>query len=112
MAGIRVTYSGLINFGIRLISIVTGLVFVLIVTRSLSIDEFGTWGLINGIIIYAMVISPIITYWATREVARGEKTAKTAIFSSGGLSIIGLIIYLVAAYFVGIQSDVDVNIVL
>jgi len=112
LAGIRVTYSGLINFGIRLISIVTGLVFVLIVTRSLSIDEFGTWGLINGIIIYAMVISPIITYWATREVARGEKTAKTAIFSSVGLSIIGLIIYLVAAYFVGIQSDVDVNVLL
>jgi len=112
LAGIRVTYSGLINFGIRLISIVTGLVFVLIVTRSLSIDEFGTWGLINGIIIYAMVISPIITYWTTREGARGEKTAKTAIFSSGGLSIIGLIIYLTAAYFVGIQSDVDVNVLL
>lgn len=112
MAGIRVTYSGLITFGIRIISIVTGLVFVIIVTRSLSIDEFGTWGLINGIIIYAMVISPIITYWATREVARGEKTAKTAIFSSGGLSIIGLIIYLAAAYFVGIQSDVDVNVLL
>jgi len=112
LAGIRVTYSGLITFGIRIISIVTGLVFVLIVTRSLSIDEFGTWGLISGIIIYAMVISPIITYWATREVARGEKTARTAIFSSGGLSIIGLIIYLTAAYFVGIQSDADVNVLL
>ena len=112
MAGIRVTYSGLISFGTRLLSIITGLIFILIVTRSLSIQEFGTWGLINGIIIYAMVISPIITYWATREVARGEKTAQTAIFSSGGLSIIGLTIYLIAAYFVGIQSDADVSVLL
>ncbi len=112
MTGIRVTYSGLILFGINLTSIVTGLVFTLIVTRSLSIDEFGTWGLINGIIMYALIISPIITYWTTREISRGEKTAKTAIFSSGGLSIIGLIIYLTAAYFVGIQSDVDVSVLL
>ncbi|QLH04008.1 hypothetical protein C5F49_00725 [Nitrosopumilus oxyclinae] len=112
MTDIRVTYSGLIAFGINLTSIVTGLVFTLIVTRSLSIDEFGTWGLINGIIIYAMIISPIITYWVTREVARGEKTAITAIFSSGALSIIGLIIYLLAAYFVGIQSDANVDVLL
>lgn len=112
MTGIRVTYSGLIALGINLTSIVTGMIFTLIVTRSLSIEEFGTWGLINGIIIYAMVISPIVTYWVTREVARGEKTAKTAIFSSGGLSIIGLIIYLTAAYFVGTQSDANLDTIL
>jgi len=110
LTGIRVTYSGFIAFGINLSSIITGLIFTLIVTRSLSIEEFGTWGLINGIVIYAMVISPIITYWVTREVARGEKTAKTAIFSSGGLSIAGLLIYLIAAYVVGIQSDADISV--
>jgi len=56
MSGIRVTYSGLVSFGINLISVVTGLVFTLIVTRKLSVEEFGTWGLINGIIIQ---LSPI-----------------------------------------------------
>ena len=112
MSGIRVTYSGLVTFGINLISIVTGLVFILIVTRNLSIEEFGTWGLINGIIIYAMIISPIITYWVSREVARGERTAKTAIISSGFLSIAGVGIYLVAAFIVGLQSDADLNILL
>ena len=98
MSGIRVTYSGLVTFGINLISVVTGLVFTLIVTRTLSIEEFGTWGLINGVIIYAMVISPIVTYWVSREVARGERTAKTAIISNGMLSIAGVGIYLVAAF--------------
>ena len=112
MSGIRVTYSGLVSFGINLISVVTGLVFTLIVTRKLSVEEFGTWGLINGIIIYAMVISPIITYWVSREVARGERTAKTAIISNGVLSIAGVVIYLVAAFIVGLQSDADLNILL
>ena len=110
--GIRVTYSGLISFGARLISIITGLVFVIIVTRELSIEEFGTWGLINGIIIYAMIINPITSYWVTREIARGERTAKTAIFSSGFLSLAGILIYVVTSYFVGIQSDAEFSVLL
>ena len=81
MAGIRVTYSGLISLTIRLLSIITGLAFTLIVTRQLSQEEFGTWGLISGILIYALAIHPIITYWATREIARGEKSGKTGCMS-------------------------------
>ncbi|MFW9929362.1 MAG: hypothetical protein ACFFD1_08225 [Candidatus Thorarchaeota archaeon] len=112
MVGIRVTYSGLISFGINLISIITGMVFVLIVTRNLSASEFGTWGLINGIIIYATVINPIITYWVTREIARGERSAKTAIYSSSAFAFPAVIIYLIVAYFTGIQSDADLNTIL
>jgi len=43
MSNIRVTYSGLISLGTKFSSIITGLVFTLIVTRSLSPEEFGTW---------------------------------------------------------------------
>jgi len=110
MVGIRVTYSGLITFGIRLITIFTGLIFTVIVTRQLSIEEFGTWGLINGIIVYALIINPIVSYWVTREIARGEKTAKTALVSSSVLSTGGILIYLLAAYIVGIQSGADLSI--
>ena len=77
MTGIRVTYSGLISLAIRLFSIITGLVFTLIVTRQLTIEEFGTWGLISGIFIYALAVHPIVGYWATREIARGENSGKT-----------------------------------
>ena len=112
LVGIRVTYSGLISFGINLISIITGLVFVLIVTRNLSAEEFGTWGLINGIIIYAAVINPIISYWVTREIARGERSAKTAIFASSMSTIPAVFIYLIVAYFTGTQSDANLNIIL
>lgn len=112
MSGIRVAYTGFITFGIRLLSIITGLVFTLIVTRQLSAEEFGTWGLINGIMVYAVVIHPIVSYWATRETARGEETEKTAIVTTGMLSVIGITAYLLMAYIVGIQSNVDLSILL
>lgn len=112
MTGIRVTYAGLISLSIRLFSMITGLVFTLIVTRQLSQEEFGTWGLINGIMIYALVIHPIITYWATREIARNENSGKTVILSSSILSVLGLAIYIILAYFVGIQSNIDTTILI
>ncbi len=110
MTGIRVTYSGLISFAIRLISILTGIIFTLIVTRQLSVEEFGTWGVINGIIIYALVINPIVSYWVTREIARGEKSANTALISSGILSILGIGIYVLVSEVVGKNSDADMGI--
>ena len=112
MTGIRVTYSGLISLTIRLSSIITGLAFTLIVTRQLTQEEFGTWGLMGGIFIYALAIHPIITYWATREIARGEKSGKTVLISSSSFSLIGLLIYIIFAYFVSTQSDVDMTILL
>ena len=105
MSGIRVAYTGFITFAIRIASIVTGLIFTLIVTRQLSVEEFGTWGLINGIIIYAIIIHPIVSYWSTRETARGGNTGKTAISTTGVFSSIGILIYLIVAYVVGIQSN-------
>ena len=56
MSKIRVTYSGLISFATNLVTVVTGLIFVIIVTRTLTIEEFGTWGLISGLFAYAVVI--------------------------------------------------------
>ena len=43
MSEIRVTYSGLISFIAGLITLGTGLVFTIIVTRSLSQQDYGTW---------------------------------------------------------------------
>ena len=112
MPDIRVTYSGLISLTIRLFSIITGLVFVLITTRELTQNEFGTWGLISGIFVYAIAIHPIVTYWATREIARGEKTGRTVFLSSSVFSIIGLAIYIAVAVFVSSQSDVEFEMLL
>ncbi|MEX0764817.1 MAG: hypothetical protein WEB28_02020 [Nitrosopumilaceae archaeon] len=105
MSGIRVTYTGLISFTVGIISVFTGLIFTLIVTRRLTPDEFGTWGLIGSLLVYALIIQSGIGYWTTREIARGLKSGKTAVISSGLFSTVGLVIYITMAYFVSLKSD-------
>jgi len=109
LSEIRVTYSGLISFLVRISSILTGIIFTLIVTRRLSEEEFGSWSLIGGLLLYVVTVDFIISYWVTREVARNEKSGKTALVSGGVLSIGGFIAYLIIAYYVSQQSDVDLG---
>jgi O-antigen/teichoic acid export membrane protein len=106
MSSIRVTYSGIISFMMGLVTLFTGLFFSLILTRSLSVEEYGAWGLIFGLIAYVALLEPIISFWTTREIARGIESGKTAIFSSGIISIIGILIYIVIASIVSLQSNI------
>ena len=111
MSSIRVTYSGLISFAVGIVTVVTGLVFTLIVTRQLSQDEFGTWGLIGGLISYALIIGPIVSYWSTREIARGENSGKTALYSTGCFSSLAVLIYIGIAMLMGFQG-IDQNLLI
>jgi O-antigen/teichoic acid export membrane protein len=112
LSNIRVTYSGLINFVIGIISVFTGLIFTLTVTRRLPQDELGTWALIGSLLVYATIISPIIDYWLTREIARGKKSGKTGVISTGFFSVLGLTIFVILAYFVSLESDASFQILL
>ena len=94
MSNIRVTYSGLIGLVIGLCTVVTGIIFILIVTRSFTPEELGNWGLIGGLISYVIIIEPMISYWSTREIARDIESGKTAVFSSGIFSIFGILAFL------------------
>jgi O-antigen/teichoic acid export membrane protein len=110
LSNVRVTYSGLISFVITISTLFTGIIFTLIVTRRLSPEDLGTWSLIGGLITYVLVIEPIISSWSTREIARGVKSAKTAIVSSTSFSLIGIIAYLIIAFFVSQNSEVKIEI--
>jgi len=104
---IRVTYSGLIGLTVSLIGVVTGTVFVIIVTRNLLPEEFGLWTLIGSIVSYVLIIDPIVTYWSTRQVARGEEIGKTAVSTSGLFSAGGMVVYLGIAIFIATTTDAD-----
>jgi len=110
MPEIRVTFSGLISMGIGLVTVLTGIVFTMIVTRRLSPDEFGAWSLIGSLIVYAVIIEPIIAYWTTREIARDEKSGKTALISSGIFSIGGILIFFIASLVISDQTTIDQHI--
>lgn len=110
MSEVRVTYSGLIALVIGLSTVITGMIFILIVTRSLTPEELGTWGLIGGLVTYVIIIEPMISYWVTREIARGIHSGKTAVLSSGIFSIIGFLAFLVIAFFVSKPTGANIDI--
>jgi O-antigen/teichoic acid export membrane protein len=112
LSKIRVTYSGLIALTVGLVSVITGIVFTLIVTRQLTADEFGTWALIGGLLSYVIITETTISYWTTREIARGNESGRTALFASGVFSTVGIAIYIVIAYLVALQQNLDTEVLL
>ena len=112
MSNIRVTYSGLISFAITLVTVFTGLGFMIIVTRILSTQEYGTWGLINSLLIYGVVFTAIPVFWLVRETARELKTEKTGLLSSVIWSLVGILVYFLAVIVLAPQTNVDMTILL
>ena len=109
MSGIRVTYTGLIAFIGGIISVFTGLIFSLIITRTVTPEEYGTWGLITALIIYVSLIGPIVTFWSTRDTARNINSGKTAIMSSLVLSTGAISIYIAISYFMSYYTNIEQN---
>ena len=113
MSEIRVTYSGLIALLTGLIGIGFGLIFMVVVTRTLSVEEYGTLGVIVGLLAYGTILDSLVSVWVIRETARGEKSGKTAtLLGTGIFSTAGIFVYIIAALFVGIGTQIDQNILL
>lgn len=110
MSNVRVTYSGLIAFVISISSVFTGIIFTIIVTRNLSIQDFGLWTLIGGMISYVVIYESIISFWISRQIARGQDVGKTALVTSGFLSSISFVLFLVVSFFVSDTINVDLDI--
>jgi len=106
---IRVTYSGLISITAGLLSVITGLGFLIIITRLLDPFEYGSWNFINGLFVYILPMEPIISYWVKREIPRGSESGKTAILSSGIFSVGGILLYIVISSVVGSQTDANIS---
>ena len=92
---IRLQYSGFIIFAARMLSVATGLVFTLMLTRAITQDQLGIWGNINDIIAYFAFLAPAFPFWATRFVARNkEGTVKTGFLANLTVSMVATVIYL------------------
>ena len=81
LSEIRVGYSGIVALSTGIIRIFLNLGYVTIITRLLTPEQFGTWQLIIGMLVYVMVLHWVETYWITRETARNIDSGKTAIFT-------------------------------
>ena len=92
---IRLKYSGLVVFASYILSVATGLAFVLMITRNVSTEEFGVWGNISDLSNYFILLSGVIPFWATRFVAREHGgSAKTGLIANLFISAAATSIYL------------------
>jgi len=92
---IRLKYPGLVVFASNLLSVATGLVFILMITRNVSTEEFGIWGNINDVFGYFILLAGVIPFWATRFVAREHaRSAKTGLIANLFISIPVAFVYL------------------
>ena len=92
---IRVQYSGFIVFAARMLSVGTGLVFTLMLTRSTTEQQLGIWGNINDILAYFAFLSSAFPFWAMRFAARDkEGSVKTGLIGNLAISVIATLIYL------------------
>ena len=83
--------------------------FSLIITRTVSPEEYGTWGLILGLISYVILIGPIVSYWSTRDTARNIESGRTAILSSLVISTGAISIYIIISYLMSYYTNVEQN---
>ena len=109
MSSIRATYSGFINLFTGLIRVVSAFVFITMITRSLSVEEFGQYNLVLSIITYVVISHWIISYWTTREIARGTSSGRTAVLSSGLFSSVGTIIFIIIGMSVSEISNLNLH---
>lgn len=97
---IRLRFSGFVLFSGKVFSILTGMLFVIIVTRNLSSSEFGVWQNIADVLSYFILMNTIIPGWAERYAARGmESAGKTSIAINFAISIPSTILFFLMAPF-------------
>ena len=85
--------TGLVVFGARIGSIFTGLVFLVLITRSLSAQQFGLYEVITDLVEFSAYPAGAFAFWATRDIARGKMFGKTAILLNLAISALGVVIY-------------------
>ena len=93
---IRVRYSGFVVFSAQILSLISGLIFTLLLTRNMSVAQFGTWSFVSNLIALFALPSFIFPFWATRFVARGKEGAtKTGLSANLFVGTASIIVYLV-----------------
>jgi O-antigen/teichoic acid export membrane protein len=91
---VRLRYSGFVVFTTQILSLITGLVFTLLLTRNMTTDQFNVWTNIFDYTGYFLLFNPVIPFWATRFVARGKEGAvKTSVSAQLTIALVSTVIY-------------------
>ncbi len=98
---IRLHYSGFVVFTTQLLGVITGLIYTLLLTRNMSISQYGIWTNIFDYIAYFALFSSVLPFWATRFTAREKQgSVKTAVFAQLTIAVVSFLIYLPAIFLI------------
>ena len=93
---IRLRYTGFIIFAAKILSVATGLIFQLMITRATTKSEYGIWFNINDVSTYFTLLVGVLPFWALRFAARGREGAtKTGVLVNLLMSVTATVIYLI-----------------
>ena len=94
---IRLHYSGLIVFTTQMLGIITGLIYTLLLTRNMTVSQYGIWTNIFDYTVYFMLFINVLPFWVTRFTARGKTgTVKTSVSAQLTIGVVSTIIYVPA----------------
>ena len=109
---VRLRYTGIVIFLSRLLSLFTGAIFVLLITRKLPIEDFGLWRMITQYLAYTSIFTNVYSYWLPRYMARGVNTSKTGLALSLILGSTATLFYVVMAFLISAPFDQSLLILL
>jgi len=110
---IRLHYSGFIVFAAQMLSLVTGIVFTLLLTRNMAKQEYGIWANIFDVISYFLLLSGVFPFWTMRFVARHNRgAAKTGFLANLVLSFMFTVVYISLTPFVTAAFNISGSYVL
>ena len=97
----RLVRSGLVLFLSRMVSVVTGLAFTIMITRNVPDVEYGVWtNVTNDVVAYFTLLSNVVPFWIIRFFARGYKdSARTGVCANLLLGVISASIYVLIVPF-------------
>ena len=89
--------TGLVVFAGNIVSVFTGIAFLVMVTRSVSPSAFGLWEFIYDLVLFTSYPATVIAFWVLRKVARGQAMARTGLLVSAVSSSGGAAVYVVSS---------------
>jgi len=90
--------TGLFVFAANIVSVFTGLIFLVMVTRSVSPSAFGLWEFIYDLVLFTSYPATVIAFWVLRKVARGHAVARTGLLVSAISSTGGATVYVASSF--------------
>lgn len=105
---IRLHYSGFVIFAAKILSVATGMIFILLITRNATKEQYGIWSNIFDLTAYFALLASAIPFWMTRFAARGEEDAvKTGFFANLLIAVIAAVLYIPIVQFITLALNIS-----